>query len=367
MVILLTGIIFGLIFAPIEQSVAKVMPDFDEYVTTTTTTAAPTSQKPVRYEFMQCAEFTQLGECCNGLESNCDLRVNELMFAKAHNLMSSKDSTKYQFYNHFVKFEGSNETDGKGALEFGYRALNFDLCECDGELSFCHNFCFAGTRDPEEIFTVIDNYLDANPSEVIILNFQIVNQDSFGEKYNVTLDGLFSIMQGVGSFVDRMHVLDNTTEWPYMRTLVEKREQIIAFHHEGPTCEVEGECPTGLHYYFDYVGEGSFEIKDVAQMKDYALTCPITRGAESNNGRKNLYAINNFISISDENIAPTTNELVFIQERDSGCKDVTGLSPNMISVDYWSLGDLPEFTQEENKARANAKQSTAPRMRGLHV
>eukprot|EP00957_Ditylum_brightwellii_P081753 6219856-Ditylum_brightwellii.AAC.1 len=30
----------------------------------------------------------------------------------------------------------------------------------------------------------------------------------------------------------------------------------------------------------------------------------------------------------------------------------------MVIVDFWSLGDLPEFTQETNKARAAEKQGT---------
>ncbi len=34
------------------------------------------------YEFMQCADGA---ECCNGLTSNCDLRVNEMLYATVHN------------------------------------------------------------------------------------------------------------------------------------------------------------------------------------------------------------------------------------------------------------------------------------------
>mmetsp|Transcript_2438 Transcript_2438/g.3410 ORF Transcript_2438/g.3410 Transcript_2438/m.3410 type:complete len:333 (-) Transcript_2438:644-1642(-) len=327
-------------------------------MTTTTTTTSP---PPISiYEFMQCPQNALLGKCCNGLESNCDLRVNEMMFATGHNLMSSKSTSYFQPpYNHLFRFEGgslSNETNGKGALEFGYRGLNFDLCECNGQLAFCHNVCL-DERDPGEIFTVIDEYLDDNPSEVVILNFQVVKQSLLGQVYNVTLDRLFGIMQGVGTFVDKMHVLGNATEWPLMKTLVENGEQIIAFHHEGPTCSVEGECPTGLHYYFDYVGESDFITESVAEMKDYTNSCPITRGSESKNGRENLYAVNNFLTTPNENVAASTNELLFIKERVEGCKDETGLLPNMVIIDFWSLGDLPEFTQEENKARAAATQA----------
>ncbi len=36
----------------------------------------------VEYQFIQCPEE---GACCNGRESNCDLRVNEMLYATVHN------------------------------------------------------------------------------------------------------------------------------------------------------------------------------------------------------------------------------------------------------------------------------------------
>jgi len=35
------------------------------------------------YIFNQCPD--DASECCNGLESNCDLRINEMLYASVHN------------------------------------------------------------------------------------------------------------------------------------------------------------------------------------------------------------------------------------------------------------------------------------------
>lgn len=59
--------------------------------------------------------------CCNGLASNCNLPVNEVMFAMAHNAMSSRDDL-FAGYNHLEPLEE--------ALVSGYRGLMLDSCNC---------------------------------------------------------------------------------------------------------------------------------------------------------------------------------------------------------------------------------------------
>lgn len=70
-------------------------------------TAAPTLT-PV-YEFNQCPTS---GDCCNGLASNCDLKVDEVLFATLHN--AHVDETD-AFPNH--------ESPLEEALVAGYRGV----------------------------------------------------------------------------------------------------------------------------------------------------------------------------------------------------------------------------------------------------
>jgi hypothetical protein len=126
--------------------------------------------------------------CCNGLTSNCNLPVNEVMFPMVHNAMSS--------YEDYFVAANNNESLEK-ALVAGYRGLMLDSCLCDGGLSkymedgakevmaemglidestetdeevkslgFCHTYCDAGVRDPHRVLANIKKFLDVNRNEV---------------------------------------------------------------------------------------------------------------------------------------------------------------------------------------------------------
>ena len=56
-------------------------------------------------------------ECCNGLASNCNLRINEVLFPMVHNAHSSKDDL-FAGYN--------NNKNLESALVAGYRGLMLD-------------------------------------------------------------------------------------------------------------------------------------------------------------------------------------------------------------------------------------------------
>lgn len=130
--------------------------------------------------------------CCNGLVSNCNLRVNEVVFPVVHNAMSSYD-------DYFIA--ANNNGSLEKALVAGYRGLMLDSCLCDGglaeyvqegakdfleqigvidesttndngeqvQLGFCHTYCDAGVRDPGRVLGNIKEFLDVNRDEVSIL------------------------------------------------------------------------------------------------------------------------------------------------------------------------------------------------------
>lgn len=105
--------------------------------------------------------------CCMGLTNTCNLRVNELFFAAMHNANSDED-----------KWNSNHEAPLEEALAAGFRAFYLDVCICDGKVVFCHGTCFwAGTQDPTEVFQNIVDFLDNNPSELVIFNFEM----SFGK------------------------------------------------------------------------------------------------------------------------------------------------------------------------------------------
>mmetsp|Transcript_10461 Transcript_10461/g.18827 ORF Transcript_10461/g.18827 Transcript_10461/m.18827 type:complete len:257 (+) Transcript_10461:22-792(+) len=108
-----------------------------------------------------CATNKDNDNCCNGLASNCNLPVNEVLFPMVHAAHSSYD-------NNFV---GAHNNKGfEGALVMGYRALQLSTCLCekfvsaaflldrdeewglgDSDLGFCDTKCLLGVRDPKDV------------------------------------------------------------------------------------------------------------------------------------------------------------------------------------------------------------------------
>lgn len=101
------------------------------------------------------------------------------------------------------------------SLEAGYRGLFIDLCECgDNGVQLCHTVCQAGTRDPKSVFEAVLAFLNANPTEVILVEIQVNKpREILAEFYDVLLqiDGLVDMMYSHPSW---------PTEWPLMRELV---------------------------------------------------------------------------------------------------------------------------------------------------
>ena len=84
------------------------------------------------YEFIRCRRESIYGgkaDCCNGLDSICDLRVNEVLFATLHNGMNEFSNGGYVTIH--------KEFELERALEAGYRAFKLDICNCAGEYKFC--------------------------------------------------------------------------------------------------------------------------------------------------------------------------------------------------------------------------------------
>ena len=90
------------------------------------------------FRFDQCPED---GACCNGLSTNCELGVNEIMFATVHNAQ------------HHMPPIPNNKAPLEEALEAGYRGLMLDFCKCDGVLRFCHGVC--NVVSPSNVFNEI--------------------------------------------------------------------------------------------------------------------------------------------------------------------------------------------------------------------
>lgn len=295
-------------------------------------TAAP-SLGP--YRFFQCTS-KDAADCCNGLQDGmCDQRVDEVMWAMSHNANAAREDGYLVFPNHRFSLEPS--------LEEGYRGINADFCRCGGKYVPCHAVCEIGTRDPVEVFTNLIEFLNDNPTEVLMVNLEL-NSDVDGP---VVLDEVAALLDnGVTGLRDALHIQDPSQPWPTFAELKASRTRMLMFHHRGPDC-VNTACPQGYHHWFTSVVETPFTFGDPAALLDTEKSCALDRGS---GGFKNFFAVNSFTTLPDIDEARIVNTRQFLEDRNEACSALNGdLDVNIVYIDFWGVGDVLEVVQERNK------------------
>jgi hypothetical protein len=217
-------------FAPIDDVIDSVIPTFNNTGNggnsggigagpASSPTPPPTERE--RFEFMQCLDPQSPG-CCNGLDNGfCDLRVDEVMYATSHNANADFESGFLFSPNHQYRLEDS--------LAAGYRGINLDICNCGGQLQFCHGICSFGTRDVVEVFLGINDFLEENPTEVVVIPIEMNSKVD----QPVDIDEFYGLMQQVPGFVDKFYIHPNSTaQWPTLGELVETNK-VCAFYWMG--------------------------------------------------------------------------------------------------------------------------------------
>mmetsp|Transcript_11128 Transcript_11128/g.32976 ORF Transcript_11128/g.32976 Transcript_11128/m.32976 type:complete len:144 (-) Transcript_11128:76-507(-) len=135
-----------------------------------------------------------------------------------------------------------------------------------------------------------------------------------------------------------------------------RRQRLIVFHHNGPSCETEGQCPYGMHYLFRFASTTPFGLIGIGDVLDFKKSCSITLGDPWYRPFliSNHFA-NSRIGLPNEDIAVALNRREVIEARVAACTEMIGRRPNFLAVDFWSRGDLPEVTQRHNQAVAAEK------------
>mmetsp|Transcript_15210 Transcript_15210/g.31011 ORF Transcript_15210/g.31011 Transcript_15210/m.31011 type:complete len:423 (-) Transcript_15210:163-1431(-) len=285
--------------------------------------------------FMRCADGE---ECCNGSSSNCDLRLNEMMFGMVHNSMSTEEGGFILGYNHYLALEK--------ALVAGYRGLSLDVCNCNGILQFCHNVCDLGERMPNEVFSNTVQFLTDFPSEVIVLFIE-----ASIDRGPISWTELYNEMAAVDGFVDMMYVHDGG-QWPTMREMVQKNSRIVVFYFNPGTCDNDV-CPAGFHYLYDYAAETVFDSASLNDLQNYEYSCTVTRGPGIN-ATADFFVVNNFVTPPDPSAAEISNSKDFLANRLTKCANIQKMRPNFVYLDFWSIGVTAELVQYANAQYAES-------------
>jgi len=296
-------------------------------------------------------------DTCNGDAALCERRLDEVVFAGAHNAMSSADVPNWMF--------PQQERGVAGMLADGVRALLVDVhngrpvvgtghvkTDLDSEKAFitkvqqavgpegvaaamrirdrftgeeegpralylCHGFCELGALPLTPWLRTVRDFLTLNPHEVVIfvLEDYVEPADIAAAFAEAGLDRL--VYRG-----------DPKGPWPTLRELADSRQQVVAFLESGkpgvpwlsPAFATLQETPYSFH-----------------QVEDFS--CAANRGGTDGS----LFQINHWIDTTPApkpSNAAIVNAYDFLLARARKCQDERKKLQNILAVDFYRTGDL---------------------------
>jgi hypothetical protein len=245
---------------------------------------------------------------CNGHALLCERAVDEVAFPATHNSMSSQEE-EWIPPNHLYAVPQQ--------LADGVRSLNLDTYMWQDEASLCHGYCELGSKALAETLREISVFLETSPDNVILITFQA----GIGAE-----ETLYAFEEA--GLRERMHHKEHGMPWPTLEELITANEQLVVFASNG------GGEDSGYMAQWDHWLDSPYSAQ---QTEDFA--CLPDRGEEST---ASLYNVNHFLTapIALEANAQIANESPMMQEHVSDCYNETGLFPNQVLVDFYSIGDL---------------------------
>jgi hypothetical protein len=353
-------------------------------------TVVPGSRAPATRSNSSSNNTTGPALLCNGMVNLCDARVTDALFATLHNAHASVDKGFSVFANHDRSLEQ--------ALEAGYRGVNVDIGRCTDQLALTHSYCFLGTRDPIEVFSFIDSWLDANPSEVLLLPTQIDNEAGGP----VSLEEVWSLLQASGSLTDKLYVHNSSMGFPTLRKLVQRNQRALFFIYNGQqTCAgleskspstfasgvdknatsvnsngssttganrtgrllrslsssaEEFRCPPGMYDWFQFAAETEFSFESVSSLQNEEESCRVTRGVDPPSSAAFL-GVNVFLNVPNPDASEVLNGADFLEPHLRTCVQYNGRNEgryssgsgvNALLVDFWDRGNVLEVVRAYN-------------------
>ncbi|GAX25139.1 hypothetical protein FisN_10Lh344 [Fistulifera solaris] len=300
------------------------------YATAVTTASTPTT-----------APLSQ-DTTCNGLSNLCDISVSDILFATMHNAHADRSVSPL--------FPNQNQ-NWQAGLEAGIRGLNMDLGFCSTQngtvLAFMHTTCVIGFSEAYSLLKELHQWLTDHPNEVILMPLQIENSGAQPVRIVEDVAPLFErIVDTNGkSMAERLYAYEGET-WPTLREMIDVDQRILLFfYNTDETCE-SIQCPRGFHDWFAYAAETEFVFDSVdAIQQDAARACGITRGGS---GTRDFYGVNVFLEIPNPDASAILHQADFLSSHLEECSQQSGLSPNLVIVDFWDEGDLMQVVNDRN-------------------
>lgn len=319
----------------------------------------------------------EIVDACNGHPELCDRRLNEVCFAASHNSMAGADIADWMFPNQEKGIPGELEDGIRGflidvhygvpvgdriktLLEDETKAMEkyTEVLGAEGvtaamrirerligteetgpvDVYLGHGFCELGAQKLVDVLGKVNEFLVANPGEVIFL----VIQDE-GVK-PADIQRCFA-ESGLEELVYKGAV---TKPWPTLREMVESDQRVLVF------AENNAEGVPWYHLLYD-----------VFQETPYRFLTPDEFSSKPGRGGTagSLLLMNHWIETTPApkpSNAAIVNAYDFLLKRARDVRRTRGMIPNLIAVDFYATGDLLRVVDTMNGVESPASTGATP-------
>ena len=296
---------------------------------------------------------------CMGRADNCDLQLDQVTFAGAHNAMSSPAYPGWLFAEQ-IESIGGQLSNGVRALlidaHYGRTSsvkvpgskVNLVITDIASEfvvpgaelpspevraraeqlaasapaggqraVYLCHNYCELGAVRMVDEMKSVRRFLEANPGEVVM----IIVQDA------VSSADITAVFTAAG-LVDHVVTLTPGEPLPRLGTLVDNDTRLVVFAERG-----DDNAPRWYQRAYDWFQETQYTFDSID-----SFDCSPNRGEVGNP----LFLVNHWVGRSppDPALAKQANGIDVLDARVRQCLDERGLIPNIIAADFATTGDV---------------------------
>lgn len=190
-------------------------------------------------------------------------------------------------------------------------------------LYLCHNHCELGAVPLVNELRTLRDFLRRNPGEVVVLIIQ-----------DATASADVARAFDEAGLTAEAAVLDRDEPLPTLGDLVDAGTQLLVFAERSDTT-----APAWYHSAFEWFQETRFGYRSVDD-----FDCAPNRGSSDNP----LLLVNHWVSRSsaDPDIARQANAAEVLRERVATCVEDRSMRPNVLAVDFSSVGDLFEVSEQ---------------------
>jgi hypothetical protein len=259
---------------------------------------------------------------CNGHVALCGRRLDEVVFAGAHNAMSSRDDG----------FAAPNQLLAlPGQLRLGVRAFLLDTkAPRDGDghtiddgVLLCHGACSLGSITLVDELTRLRAFFDEDPDTVV----QLLIQD------DATIADTRAAFVAAG-LIDELYVHPGAAApFPTLGQLIDDGTRLFVTAESGATDDDE----PWYHPMFTLVQDTPFTFASLDQLAAEA-SCAPNRGRDDSP----LFLVNHWLGnpLPDDTLAPGANAFAVLDERARRCAAARGRPVNVLAVDFVDLGEV---------------------------